>query len=158
MQITQKVFGTFIWFLSQIKDFRMTIYKRKFEINQTSSFFANSNLPKLDFSEKKSIFSYFCMKHNLDSLPWFTLFIIAQKPTNEYCWSFTIRLWTMNKFSTIYSEFQLLWKKIKLNYNSLKQLIYHANWSQKRLRFQKHPFAKIQIVSKQLYTLNWCVS
>ena len=93
VRITQKVFGAFISFWSQIKVFRMTICKRKFQINQTSSFFANSNLLKLDFSEKMQI-SYFCMKHNLDSLPCFTLFIIAQKPTNEYCWSFAIRVWT----------------------------------------------------------------
>jgi len=55
----------------------------------------------------------------------------------------------MNKFSTIYSKFQLFWKKINLNYNSIKQPYFSCKLiTKKRLRFQTHPFEKHKVRKK----------
>jgi len=86
----------------------------KFNVIKPCSFNTILILPKLDFPKKnKSL--YFCLQYNHDSQPCFTLFIIAQKLTYEYClfyFDWTIDISFTRTKKNVTSKIDIyLWKK-----------------------------------------------
>ena len=96
----------------------MAIFMRKIQLYEPSSFYTISILPKLDFSVEKQIFTFL---H--ETLSWFAylLYTFSHTPKTYQWILFIFYNSCMNRFSTIYSEFQWFRMKIYLNFNSLNQ-------------------------------------